>query len=29
MESETRKKLCLDSSRIWNMPNAWPPNNGV
>ena len=29
MESDTRKKLCLDSSRIWNMPNAWPPNNGV
>lgn len=29
MKSDTRKKLCLHSSRIWNMTYAWPLNNGI
>ena len=32
MKSDTRKNICLYSSRVWNMPNACPPsptNKGV
>ena len=29
MRSDTRKKLCLDSSRVWNMSNAWPANKAI
>ena len=29
MKSDTRKKLCLHSSRIWNMTYAWPLNNAI
>ena len=29
MKSDTRKKLCLDSIRVWNMSNAWPPNKAI
>ena len=29
MRSDTRRRLCLDSIRVWNMSNAWPANNAV
>ena len=29
MKSDTRKKLCLDSIRVWNMSNAWSANKAV
>ena len=29
MKSNTGQKLCLDSTRVWNMSNAWPVNNVV
>ena len=29
MRSDIRKKLCLDSTRVWNMSNAWPANTAV
>ena len=29
MRSDTRKKLCLDSSRVWNMSNAWAANKAI
>ena len=29
MKSDTRKKLCLDSIRVWNMTNTWPTDNVV
>ena len=29
MKSDTRKKLCLESIRVWNMSNAWSANKAV
>ena len=29
MKSDTRKKLCLDSIRVWNMTNTWPTDNVI
>ena len=29
MKSDTRKKLCLDSIRVWNMSNAWLANKTI
>ena len=29
MKSDTRRKLCLDSIRVWNMSNAWLANKAI
>ena len=29
MRSDTTRRLCLYSIRVWNMSNAWPANNAV